>query len=66
MRLTLRVQWDRLHFCKDDKVRYRKHLTVGMFVATLVGMIGTFYDNAWLINVAGVANFVTAVWWIWE
>lgn len=66
MKLLLQVQWDRLHFCKADKVKYRKHLTIGMLFATLVAMVGTAYDNAWLINVGGVANCVTAFLWIWE
>lgn len=61
-----KVKWESLHFCRDDKVRYRKHLTLGMFVATLIGMIGTAYGVAWLCHVAAVANMGTAIIWIWE
>lgn len=66
IRFAFTIQWDQLHFCKADKVRYRKHLTIGMFSATVVGMVGTHFGNAWLADCAAVANLVTAIIWIWE
>jgi hypothetical protein len=68
MRRFKRFQFDlsQLHFCKADKVKYRKHLTVGMVVATAAGMVGTAYDVVLLLHVAAAANCVTAIWWIWE
>jgi hypothetical protein len=57
---------DNLHFCKADKVKYRKHLTVGVMVATVCGFVGTAGEVTWLINLASIANTITAIIWIWE
>lgn len=55
-----------LHFCKDDKVKYRKHLTIGVGLATALGFIGTAHGIVWMQNVAAAVNAITAIIWIWE
>lgn len=65
-RFTFQFDLSQLHFCKADKVKYRKHLTAGMVVATVTGMVGVSFDLIILTHVAAVANCVTAIWWIWE
>lgn len=60
------VKWERLHFCKDDRIRYRKHLTCGMLVATGMAIGGTAFGVDWLVHTASLANMGTAIMWIWE
>ena len=65
-RFQFQFDLSQLHFCKADKVKYRKHLTIGTLLATVAGMLGAAYEVTILIHVATVANCVTAIWWIWE
>jgi hypothetical protein len=62
----VKVDFDNLHFCRDNKVRYRKHLTVGMILATALGMIGVATGLVWLTHLSALANGATAIIWIWE
>lgn len=67
MRMLLKkLDLSQLHFCKADKVKYRKHLTVGTLLATGAGIAGVAFDVTIFVHVATVANCVTAIWWIWE
>lgn len=61
-----KIDLDNLHFCRDSKARYKKHLTFGMVIATAAGMIGIAWDVEHLAHVASIANMVTAIFWIWE
>lgn len=60
------IRFEELHFCKEDKVRYRKHLTFGVILGTTCGVIGTIYGIVWLLHISTAVNSVTAFIWIWE
>lgn len=62
----IKIDWDNLHFCRDSKAKYRKHLTLGVIIATMLGMIGASFGHEVLAHGAAIANMVTAVFWIWE
>lgn len=69
--IRARLRWmawklDAVHFCKASKAKYRTHLTVGVVIATTVGMIGVAYGHPGFAHFAAVANCVTAIMWIWE
>lgn len=65
-RVRIRVDWQNVHFCKADKVKYRMHITVGMVLVTLLAIIGTATGHQGLTHLASIANMVTAILWIWE
>jgi hypothetical protein len=62
----MRIDLDNLHFCKESKVKYRKHLTFGMFLSLVMTLAGIHWSINWLAHSSAVANFVTSVIWIWE
>jgi hypothetical protein len=62
----LEIDWDRLHFCRENKVKYRKHLTVGMLIATIASMVGMAFGIVWLQHAGVAMNAWTAIIWIWE
>lgn len=62
----LRLNLAELHFCKADKVKYRKHLTAGVSFATAVGFVGTANGDVLLVNLAALVNFLFTLFWIWE
>lgn len=62
----IQVDLGKVHFCRDNKVRYRKHLTIGMLLSTVLCIIGTAYGINWMMHAGTVANSVTALMWIWE
>jgi hypothetical protein len=61
----MKLDLDNLHFCKS-RTRYRVHLTGGMLVSTMVGMIGADCGIIWMCHLAALANAYTALIWIWE
>lgn len=60
------VDWEKLHFGRENKVRYRKHLTCMMLVATILSLIGASLGMGWLCHLGTLMNAWTAVLWIWE
>lgn len=66
MAIMIKVDLQSVHFCKGDKVRYRKHLTIGIVAATALGMIATAYGVVWASHAANIVNAITAGIWIWE
>lgn len=63
---VIEIDWERLHFCRDNKVKYRKHLTYGMIVSAVLSLIGLTFDITWLSHLAVIMNTYTAILWIWE
>lgn len=64
--VLLRIDWERLHFCKDNKIKYRKHLTVGVILSTILGCIGVAIGHEWMTYGSAGVNAITAIMWIWE
>lgn len=60
------IDWERLHFCRENKVRYRKLLTIMMMVATLLSLVGAGVGLVWLCHLGTLMNAWTAILWIWE
>lgn len=61
-----KVDLARVHFCKDNKVKYRKHLTAGIVLSAILSVIGVAYNISWLTHMAVGANTLTSLIWIWE
>lgn len=55
-----------VHFCRENKVRYRMHLTVGMLLSGVAAFVATHYGINWLNYAAIGGNTITAMIWIWE
>lgn len=66
MHVVPKVELEKVHFCKSNKVKYRKHLTVGVLVSSACTIIGVAFNIPWLTHMAVGANTITSLMWIWE
>lgn len=65
-RIKVRIDWQNVHFCKTDKVKYRKHLSALVILTTIIAIIGAQTGHVGLTHAASLVNAITALMWIWE
>ena len=58
------IEWEKLLFGAKDKVKYRKLLTYGVIVSTVIMAFSG--DASWPILSAHCISAGTTLMWIWE